>query len=79
MRARREAGQSPVLPSRIEQIRRRADRQAQQDVALPAPGMAAGRIHADREVADQADPHAGLRAPTRWAAATERSEIHCRN
>ncbi len=59
-RARRESGQAPVLPSRIEQIRRRSDGQAQQDVALPAPGMAAVRIHADREVADQADPHTRL-------------------
>ena len=57
--ARREAGQAPVLAVRIEGVGRRADRQAHQQVGLARPGMAAGAVHADREVADQADAHAG--------------------
>ena len=59
-RARRKAGQSPVLSVLIEQVRRRTDREPAQHVALSAPRMTAGRIHANGQIADQPDTHSGL-------------------
>ncbi len=59
-RERAERGDAPILPLRPERIGRRADRQAGQQVAAAAPRMAAARIHADGEIGDQADPHAGV-------------------
>ena len=59
-RLRREAGQAPVLAARVEQIGRRADVQAEQQVLLARPGMAAARIHPDRKIGDQPDAHAGV-------------------
>ena len=58
-RPRREAGEAPILAARIEDVGRRADGKTEQQVGLPGPGMAAGAIHADRQIADQADAHAG--------------------
>ncbi len=46
-------------PSLVHQIRRRADLEPLQNLILAAPAMAAGRVGADREVGDQADPGAG--------------------
>ena len=51
---RREAGQAPILPARVEQIGRRADIQAEQQVLLARPGMAAAGSHPDRKIGDQA-------------------------
>lgn len=59
-RARAEGGEPPALSLRVEHVRRRAHRQADQQILLPAPRMAAGAVGADREVGDQADRHAGI-------------------
>ncbi len=55
---RRVRGQAPALAERVQRVRRRADRQALQEVLWPAPAVAAAAIGADREIADQADRHA---------------------
>ncbi len=55
----RERGQAPALALGAEQVRRRADGEAEQDLVLPRPAMAAAGIGADGEVGDQADRHAG--------------------
>ncbi len=67
-RARREAGKPPVLATRIEQVGRRANRKTAQHVALTAPCVAAARVHADGQIADQADAHSRIeRAALRYA------------
>ena len=58
-RARRKADEAPILPRQIEVIRRRADAEAGQQIRRSAPGVAAGPVHADRQVGDHADAHAG--------------------
>src|SRR6185312_6569506 len=58
--AGRESSQPPILPFRIEQIRRRADVQTDKKIALSCPCMAAAAFHADRKIRDQPDAHAHL-------------------
>ena len=78
-RARRERGDSPVLAPPIEQIGRRTDRQAVQNVVRPAPGMAAPpgpcRRRGRRSVRSASRP----RRARCCASRSERSAIHCRN
>ena len=72
--------QAPILPAWVEQIRRRADLQA--DRAYPSGRLHAWLprgIHADGEIGDQADPHAGFARAVCCAVASERSASHCRN
>src|ERR1700730_17927466 len=58
--ARREGREAPILRLRAEQIRRSADRQADQHLVLAAPRMTAAAILPDSEIRDQGDRHAGL-------------------
>src|ERR1044072_4108894 len=73
-RLRREARQTPVLSPWVEEIGRRADAQAGQQILLPRPGMAPARTHADREIGDEADAHAGLARALLHARETARRE-----
>ncbi|MCY1525382.1 hypothetical protein D9M68_603590 [compost metagenome] len=61
-RARRKGGQTPVLPQRIMDVRRRADGDARHQVGLAAPCVAAVGAVADGEIGDQTNPHPGLAA-----------------
>ena len=56
----RDGHQAPVLAGRHVDIRWRADAEAGQEVAGPCPGMAAGRVHADGKICNQADAHARI-------------------
>ena len=69
-RARREAGQPPVLPTWIEQIGGRANRQTASTSACRLHAWLPFGIHPDGKVADQADAHARGRAhgPAPWRA-----------
>ena len=58
-RARRKGRQSPVLAVRIEEVRRRANL-TPPEYPFVAPGLATTAVHADRQVGDQSDPHAGV-------------------
>ena len=53
-----ERGQAPVLPGRVENIRRRSDMRARDDEIRMRPGLRAGAVGADGEVAIDADRHA---------------------
>ena len=48
----------PILAISVIVIGRRPDGRSDQDLVLPAPGIAPPAIHADGEVADEADAHA---------------------
>ena len=71
----RKRGQPPVLAVALHEVRRRADSQAQQRFALPAPALAAAGIRADGKVADQAYAHArraaGFLSPCKTAVGTK--------
>lgn len=44
-------------PWGAQRIGRRTDRQAGEQIAAPAPRLRSARVHADREIRDQADAH----------------------
>ena len=53
-----ERRQTPVLPGRVENVRRRSDMRARDDEIRMRPGLRAGAVGADGEVAIDADRHA---------------------
>ena len=59
-RLRREGGEAPVLALRIEHVGRRADAEAGQELVRIGADLRAAAVEADGEIADQADPHAGV-------------------
>ena len=73
----RERHQVPVLPQRAQRVGRRTDRGPRHHRSGRDPRLGTVRHHADREIAIEADPHAG-RARPRCAAASCRSASHCR-
>ena len=58
-RVRRKADKAPILSRHIEAVRWRADAEAGQQIGWSAPRVAAGRVHADRQIGYHADTHAG--------------------
>src|SRR5579859_3153948 len=60
----RKSRQTPILPEGIEQVRRRPDGKPAKNIALPAPGVTARRIHTDSEIGDQPNAHSGFTRPT---------------
>ena len=80
--ARSACGEKPVRPQSWPRGLNRSGGaptlKPEQQVLLARPGVAAAAIHADREIGDQADAHAGVRVPAACAARNERSAIHCR-